>query len=254
VRTVQRGLPARLRAPAMLLGAPAAVAALAAGTGVGPLGRAVGLGCGTLLAAWLTVALHAQGRRRLGPADRVTLVRATLTCAVAALVADSFRSSAQVAPLVGLTVVALVLDAVDGRVARRTGTVSRFGARFDMEADAFLILVLSVYVARSTGPWVLTSGLARYALLVAGLALPWLRRPTPPRYWGKVVAATQGVVLAVAAADLLPAPVTGLLLAGALLLLVESFGRQVWWLARHRRAVAPALPARPEPVGLRGAA
>ena len=46
---------------------------------------------------------------------------------------------------------ALLLDAVDGGVARRTGTVSGFGARFDMEVDAFLILVLSGYVAGRLG-------------------------------------------------------------------------------------------------------
>ncbi len=34
--------------------------------------------------------------------------------------------------------------------------------------------------------------------------LPWLRRPVPPRHWRKVVAAIQGIVLTVAAADVLP--------------------------------------------------
>ncbi|GAA4940924.1 hypothetical protein GCM10023238_03240 [Streptomyces heliomycini] len=47
----------------------------------------------------------------------------------------------------GLTAVALILDGVDGKVARRTGTSTPLGARFDMEVDAFLILVLSVYVS-----------------------------------------------------------------------------------------------------------
>jgi phosphatidylglycerophosphate synthase len=244
VRTVQRGLPARLRAPAMLLGAPAAVAALAAGTGVGPLGRAVGLGCGTLLAAWLTVALHAQGRRRLGPADRVTLVRATLTCAVAALVADSFRSPAQVAPLVGLTVVALVLDAADGRVARRTGTVSRFGARFDMEADAFLILVLSAAAGPVVGWWVLGIGLARYALLGSERVWPWLRVAVPPRHWRKVVAGVQGVTLTAVISGLVPTAAASVLTSVALLLLAESFGRDVVWLTRrHRLGVHDPTPS-----------
>ena len=73
-----------------------------------------------------------------------------------------------------------------------------------MEVDAFLILVLSVYVARSVGPWVLAIGVARYAFVVAGWLLPWLREPLPPRYWRKVVAAIQGIVLTVAAADVLP--------------------------------------------------
>ena len=77
----------------------------------------------------------------------MTLTRATLAVGVAALVADSFDQPAPVAMLVTLTVVALALDAVDGWVARRTRTASALGARFDGEVDAFLILVLSVYVA-----------------------------------------------------------------------------------------------------------
>src|SRR5262245_48079916 len=84
----------------------------------------------------------------LGPADRVTLLRAGLVAGAAAFVADPFVQPVQVSALVLLAVVALVLDGVDGWIARRTGTVSEFGARFDMEVDAFLILVLSVYVAR----------------------------------------------------------------------------------------------------------
>ena len=128
-----------------------------------------------------------------------------------------------------LTVVALALDWVDGWVARRNGTTS-LGARFDGEVDAFLILVLSVYVARSAGAWVLAIGAARYAFLAAGWLLPWLREPLPPRYWRKVVAVTQGVVLTIAAADVLPLALTQAALLVALGLLAESFGRDVWWL------------------------
>ena len=64
-----------------------------------------------------------------------------------------------------------------------------------MEVDAWLILVLSVYVAPMVGGWVLAIGLARYAYVAAGWLLPWLRGPVPPRYWRKVVAAIQGVTL-----------------------------------------------------------
>ena len=74
--------------------------------------------------------------------------------------------------LVGLTSLALVLDAVDGRVARGTETVSALGGRFDMEVDAFLIFVLSVYVAQSVGVWVLALGAARYVFVAAGWLLP----------------------------------------------------------------------------------
>ena len=65
-----------------------------------------------------------------------------------ALVVDRVGSGAiPVATLVLLSSVALALDGVDGWVARRTRTVSALGARFDMEVDAFLVLMLSVHVA-----------------------------------------------------------------------------------------------------------
>ena len=74
-----------------------------------------------------------------------------------------------------------------------------------MEVDAFLILVLSVYVARSSGAWVLAIGAMRYAFVAAGWVLPWMRGQLPPRYWRKVVAAIQGIVLVVAAPAAAPA-------------------------------------------------
>jgi phosphatidylglycerophosphate synthase len=121
------------------------------------------------------------------------------------------------------------------------------GEHFDAEVDAFLILVLSVYVARPAGAWVVAIGAARYAFLAAGWLLPWMREPLPPRYWRKVVAATQGIVLTIAAADVLPPALTQAILVAALALLAESFGRDVWWLWRTRhatdaRAAAGASP------------
>ncbi len=165
------------------------------------------------------------------PADAITAVRAALAVTVAVI--------GPTGPGLVLVVVALALDWVDGQVARRTGTTSAFGARFDMEADAFLILVLSVYVAPAVGWWVLLIGAARYLLWLAERVWPWLRRPVPPRHWRKVVAAVQGIGLAVAASGLLPAPVDQAVLLGALALLAESFGRDVFWLWRTRTADAP---------------
>src|SRR5918999_3940747 len=209
-------------------------AALAGTVGLSGAGWVVGVACGAIMTAALARGVLRHRPHRLGPADWVTLARATLAVGVAALVADSFDESAQVTLLVTLSAVALALDAVDGWVARGSMTVSKLGARFDGEVDAFLILVLSVYVARSTGAWVLAIGAARYAFFAAGWLLPWMREPLPPRYWRKVVAATQGVVLTIAAAEVLPPALTQAALVGALALLCESFGRDVWWLWRHR--------------------
>ena len=117
-----------------------------------------------------------------------------------------------------------------------------------------------MYVARSAGAWVLAIGAARYAFLAAGWLLPWMRAPLPPRYWRKVVAATQGIVLTIAAADVLPPALTQAALVAALALLAESFGRDVWWLWRHRHAThsgggrggldAPSPGARTRAAGL----
>jgi phosphatidylglycerophosphate synthase len=169
-----------------------------------------------------------------GPASWVTLARATLAVGVAALAADSFAHGTPVALLVTLAAVALALDAADGWVARRTGTATALGARFDGEVDAFLILALSVYVAPAYGTWVLAIGAARYVFLAGEWLLPWMRAPLPPRRWRRVVAATQGIVLTVAAAGAAPRALTQALLAVALALLAASMGECVWWLWRRR--------------------
>ncbi len=126
-------------------------------------------------------------------------------------------------------------------MARRTGTASTLGARFDAEVDAFLILALSVEVARDYGGWVLAIGGARYAFLVAGWVLRWLAAPLPSRFWGKLVAAVQGIVLTVAASGLVPQLVGMSAVAGALVLLAQSFGHDVRWL--YRRGAPAAVQA-----------
>lgn len=231
--------PLALLAAQVLLITGIAVTPSLGDNGLGPAGWAVGLACGGAMALALARGRAYWDTDRLGPADRVTLARATLTVGVAALVADSFAEPVPVTLLVSLASVALVLDAVDGQVARHTRTASELGGQLDAEVDAFLILVLSVYVARSAGAWVLAIGAARYAFLAAGYLLPWLRASLPPRHWRKVVCATQGIVLTIAAAGVLPTAVADAALGVALVLLAESFGRDVWWLWGHRREEAP---------------
>jgi phosphatidylglycerophosphate synthase len=224
------------------------LAGLAATVGLDMAGWLAGVGYAAVTCLALSRGLHLSGASRLGPADRVTLARGVLVGAVTALVVDSFDNPAPVGLLVALSTVALLLDAVDGQVARRTGTVSALGARFDMEVDAFLILVLSVYVAPTAGSWVLAIGAMRYAFVAASAVLPWLRGTLPPRFWRKVVAAAQGVLLTVAAARALGEPWTTLVLVAALALLVESFGRDVASLWRRRPAPRPARSLLPVPT------
>ena len=211
--------------------------------GLGPVGCLAGVAYGVVILLLLVRGLDRAGTTTLGAANAVTLTRATLVGGVTALVVDGFVRAVPVpvTAVVALAAVALLLDGVDGQVARRTGTVSVLGARFDMEVDAYLILVLSVAVGRSVGWWVLLIGAAYYAHVVAGWVLPWLRATVPPRYWRKPVAATQGIVLTLAVSELLPAPMIIVLLTVALILLAESFGRDDLWLWRRIRQPEPQL-------------
>jgi phosphatidylglycerophosphate synthase len=220
------------------------LAVLGSTVGLGLSGWAAGVAYAVVLGAALVGGLRRSGAFVLRPADRVTMARAILVGGVTALVADSLsHRPIPVAALVSMTAVALALDAVDGYVARRTGTAWELGARFDMEVDAFLIFVLSVYLMRPFGAWVLVIGGMRYAFVVAGWVLPWMRGSLPPRRWRKVVAAVQGIVLAVAASGVLPHPFAVVAVVAALALLLESFGRDVLWLWHHR-APTPAAGVR----------
>ncbi|TFV33533.1 CDP-alcohol phosphatidyltransferase family protein [Streptomyces sp. T1317-0309] len=205
------------------------LALLGTAIGLGPAGWLTGLAFALATWAVLTRAVLRSRLRSFGPANRVTLGRSILVGGVTALVADSFESSPPVTVFVGLTAVALILDGVDGKVARRTGTSSALGARFDMEVDAFLILVLSVYVSMSLGPWVLLIGGMRYAFVAVARALPWLNGELPSSMARKTVAALQGIALLVAASSLLPGVANVAVVAVALASLVWSFGRDVLW-------------------------
>ncbi len=224
-----------------LVGALLLLTVLARTVGLGGAGWLVGLASALTLNVALARALWREPSARLGPAGWVTLTRATLAVGVAALTAASFERDVAVATLVTLASVALVLDFVDGWLARRTRTESALGAKLDGEVDAFLILVLSIEVAPSAGAWVLVIGLARYAFLAAGWALPWMRAPLPRRDWRKTVTASQGIALVIAAAGVLPLEASRILLALALAMLVESFGRDVWWLWRHRDTASASV-------------
>jgi phosphatidylglycerophosphate synthase len=215
------------------------LATLGVEVGLGPLGWLTGTAYALVVCVLLTRGLHRAGMAAMGPANQVTLARATLVGAVAALVADSAAHPVPVAVVTALAGVAVLLDGVDGKVARRTGSITAVGARFDMEVDAFLLLVLSGYLARPLGAWVLGIGLLRYAFVAAAWLLPWLRAPLPPRLSRKVVAATQGIVLVVATAGLAPRPFALAGVGAALGVLCWSFGRDVGLLWRARPAWFP---------------
>jgi phosphatidylglycerophosphate synthase len=136
--------------------------------------------------------------------------------------------------VVGIAAVAAALDGVDGWIARRTRTASAFGARFDMETDALLILVLSALVWRSgkAGAWVLASGLMRYAFIAAATVWPWLQEPLEPSRRRQSLCVVQVVALIAALLPTVGAPAASAMAAGALFALAWSFLVDILWLWR----------------------
>ncbi|PKG53738.1 MULTISPECIES: CDP-alcohol phosphatidyltransferase family protein [Vreelandella] len=172
----------------------------------------------------------------LGWANRVTLARAVLVALLAgALAANAFVEV--IWQWLAIAVIALLLDGVDGWIARRTKSHSLFGARFDMELDALLILLLCAGLLRleSLGLWVLMIGGMRYLFVAASWPFPWLAEPLFESFRRKAVCVWQVVALLLALTPLTSHLVASLLAISALLSLLYSFGIDVWWLSRKTR-------------------
>jgi phosphatidylglycerophosphate synthase len=172
---------------------------------------------------------------RLGIANRITLARAAIACLIAARAIEPAPLGEPERWLLSAVAgAALLLDGADGWAARRQGLASAFGARFDLEVDAFAILVLSITVvkAHAVPPWVLAIGAMRYLYLAMALVLPLLRRPLPPRPIAdrrrKTIAVVQSVGLIVAMAPATSSAWAQAACAVALGLLAYSFGTDIF--------------------------
>lgn len=187
--------------------------------------------------ALVTVAAVSVVRRRpsqSGPADRVTLLRAVLIGGCASLVVLSIWGALPTRSwwLVLLAIPAVLLDAVDGAVARRTGTATTAGARLDMETDAIALLVLSIPVAMTVGWWALLIGLMRYLFVAASWVRPALLGKLGFSQFRRIVAGTQSVVLVIILLPVTPVALAVPATAVALALLAASFGRDALVLER----------------------
>jgi len=170
---------------------------------------------------------------RFGPANQVTTFRALLVALVTGLIGEPHDRALVAIVLAGT---ATALDGVDGWLARRSRMVSAFGAQFDVEMDALLILVLSILAWREgkAGVWVLASGLTRYVFVAAGRFWPWLRRPLPGSLRGKAICVFQVSGLLVVLLPGITPPASNLVAAVSLAALWYSFAVDIQWLSTRR--------------------
>jgi phosphatidylglycerophosphate synthase len=231
---------ARGAAPAVLLAAAATIGgALLLARWLGDdavVWRATALALvGGSLFLWL--AARRLGRPTFGAANAVTLARAVLVLLLIASLGVA-ATTALGWLVVAFGLAAAALDGVDGALARRRGEGSEFGARFDMETDALLILVLAALAWQhgKAGAWILAAGLLRYVFVAASYASPWLGAALPASRRRQTICVVQIATLLGALLPPVVPPWSVVVALTGLVALIWSFGVDVAWLARHARA------------------
>jgi phosphatidylglycerophosphate synthase len=224
-----------------LVGLAAVVALATAARAALPLGDRYPLKAAALFAAIMGLSIGFLQQHhpfaRFGAANQITTVRAILVALIAGLVGEP-RLAAVAVAAVGASVAVTLLDGVDGWLARRDGIASHFGARFDMEIDALLILALSVLAWRydKAGAWVVLSGVLRYAFVAAGAVAPWLRGALPPSRRRQAICVIQIAALTLVMLPAVQPPASTLVAVVALGALAASFLIDTVWLWRRQPA------------------
>jgi phosphatidylglycerophosphate synthase len=203
---------------------------------IGWRGLAMAFSCYGLIATFvvLDLARHAP-HQRFGVANSVTLTRAAVTALLWGVVGETALGGGDLTPglrwlLAIAAAAALILDGVDGWLARRSGMASDFGV------DTLFVLALSLLAyGTGVGIWVLASGLMRYGFVLAGWVSPTFAAPLLPLRRRKVICAVQGAVLIAALAPVLPLEVASALCLVGLALLTYSFAADVLWLSKAKR-------------------
>jgi phosphatidylglycerophosphate synthase len=165
-----------------------------------------------------------------GAANAVTAVRAALLAGL------PLAAGGDPLGVVGLGLVVLVADGLDGWLARRDDLGSEFGAFFDKETDAlFLLLLCALAAFEGRLPvWVLGAGLLRYGFVPLLFVMPAPQHTEDRSSWARYVYTSTVLALLTAFLPLPPLLYQPLvaLAAGALGL---SFARSLWRIVPRRQ-------------------
>jgi phosphatidylglycerophosphate synthase/uncharacterized membrane protein YbhN (UPF0104 family) len=124
--------------------------------------------------------------------------------------------------------VILLLDVVDGWLARRMDQSSAFGASYDVEADALLVMTIAMLLFNrgTAGPWVLTAGFLRYLYVLAPAIIPTPVGQAPRSRHGRIVYVTMLTCFMLALA--LGGEYGRLLALAGTLVITASFAHSFW--------------------------
>jgi phosphatidylglycerophosphate synthase len=160
------------------------------------------------------------------------------------VVATSARVGEHGILFAGAGLILLLLDAVDGYLARRLEHSSFLGAEFDKAVDAYLVLMLSAcaYTTEQVGLWILLAGSLRYLYILAEPVLKRAGTRTPRSLRARIcfVAALVGLLAAYLPVPAIATPLAAVgtgLLTGSFLI----DGAHLAGLAEHWRRLTRRL-------------
>ncbi|MGO1117723.1 CDP-alcohol phosphatidyltransferase family protein [Rhodovibrionaceae bacterium A322] len=177
-----------------------------------------------------------------GWANSVTLLRSSWLCWLMA--EGLLRVTGQV-PLVqdqsalwlaGLAAAFLLLDGLDGWLARHLRAETEYGARFDNEVDGLFVMAVSLLLLAqgSVAGWLVVAGAARYGFLLAGRLYPALAVHLPERKKHKTVFVVFSILLIWGLWPGWTAWVGQAVSLSALIYLLGSFALDLRWLVLRR--------------------
>lgn len=188
--------------------------------------------------AWFLVFWY-TGSKRVNLADRITIGRWLLfvLCVMAAIY--TMQSSWWI--LFGISL-AVVLDGVDGWLARKLNIESEHGRVLDMEVDHMttsLLVALSVMII-GVGPWLLFLNLLRPVYLLLGRQKMREKeyRSSSQLMRAKIICILSQILLIINLAPVLDLSSKQFLSALNLILLSYSFGIDLWLEDQHHKASA----------------
>lgn len=235
-----RGAAYTLAVTTLLVCAAAAVLSIYVGLGTTVGMITVLLWSGIVIMIWQGLAHHPHSR--FGVANIITTARAAATTILAGLipVAQLLSTPDMNTWLWGVTfcaIVTLSLDGLDGYLARKTALSSVMGARFDMETDSLLALVIAIFLwcSGEVGIWILGLGIMRYAFVLASIWLKPLTGDLYPSIRRKTVCVIQLAALCAIMSPLIQPPQSVAIGVVALLCLAASFARDIRWLYTNTR-------------------
>jgi phosphatidylglycerophosphate synthase len=213
------------------------------------LAGALGIARGSALPATVVgaaslaaLAVYYKGRwtasGAFGWANTVTALRLLLIAAL-----GMFAQDVPSAWTGALVLFIFALDGFDGWLARRYDQVTEFGAVFDKESDALMLLIcaLLLYLEQRLGAYILLCGFLRYAYVLVVALMPAGGAEAPRSRLGRW---TFGILTTSMAASLWPLePWHRPAAVIATLVLCSSFAHSLFWSLRQvRRTVRPAAP------------